>query len=109
MEGLNYFDLKKFSLNKKYFAFVDTDQHLADQLFIKHKVRVNFGQEYAMPDTPYRVIMCSITKKDVSGFLAALKELENKMILMGHVDYSEFCTGLKKKMARSLETIRCEK
>lgn len=109
MEGLNYFDLKKFSLNKKYFAFVDTDQHLADLLFIKHKVRVNFGQEYAMPDTPYRVIMCSITKKDISGFLAALKELENKMILMGHVDYSEFCTDLKEKMARSLETIRCEK
>ena len=106
MEGLNYFDLKKFSLNKKYFAFVDTDQHLADQLFIKHKVRVNFGQEYAMPDTPYRVIMCSITKKDVSGFLAALKELENKMILMGHVDYSEFCTELKDKMANTFENIK---
>ena len=106
MEGLNYFDLKKFSLNKKIFAYVDTDQHLADQLFIKHKVRVNFGQEYAMPDTSYRVIMCSITKKDVSGFLAALKELENKMILMGHVDYSEFCTGLKEKMSETVKIVR---
>ena len=109
MEGLNYWGLRKFSLGRKYFAFVDTDEYLADQLFINHKVRVDFREEYAMPDTPYRVIMCSITKKDVSGFLAALKELENKMILMGHVDYSEFCTGLKEKMARSLETIRCEK
>lgn len=106
MEGFNYFDLRKFSLNKKFFAYVDTDQHLADLLFIKHKVRVKFGQEYAMPDTTYRVIMCSIAKKDVSGFLAALKELENKMILMGHVDYSEFCTALKEKMTETAEIVR---
>lgn len=99
MEGLNYWELKKFSLRKKYFAFVDTGGYLADQLFVKHKVRVDYGQEYAMPDCPYRVIMCRIAKKEAPGFVQALIELENKMILFGHEDYPEFCEDLKGKIA----------
>lgn len=101
MEGLNYWELKKFSLRKRYFAFVDTGGYLADQLLVKYKVRVDYGQEYAMPDCPYRVIMCSVAKKDVSGFVQALNELENKMILFGHADYPEFCEDLKEKIAET--------
>lgn len=105
MEGLNYWELKKFSLRKKYFAFVDTGGYLADQLFVKHKVRVDYGQEYAMPDCPYRVIMCSVAKIDVPEFVQTLKELENKMILFGHADYPEFCADLKKKIAKARATL----
>lgn len=100
MEGINYWELKKFSLRKKYFAFVDTDGYLADQLFIKHRVRVDYRQEYAMPDSLYRVIMCCVAKKDLSEFVQALKELENKMILFGYADYLKFCEELKGKIVK---------
>lgn len=81
--------LEKFSLLYSYFAFMDTPQYLADQLFIKHQVRVHFMEEYGKPGSQYLVIFCKVLKKDESRFLAALKKLPNKMLLLGHADYTE--------------------
>ena len=75
--------IEKFSLFYSYFAIIDTADYLADQLFIKHKVRVGFGPEFVCPDAPYRVIMCKCRKRDVDAFLAAIRELPNKMLLCG--------------------------
>ena len=109
MEGLNYWELKKFSLRKKYFAFVDTGGYLADQLFVKHKVRVDYGQEYAMPDCPYRVIMCSVAKRNVKEAVKAFSDLGNKMVLLGHTDYPEFCAELKERIAAFRDDHRTRK
>lgn len=79
--------IEKFSLFYRYFAIIDTADYLADQLFIKHKVRVGFGPEFVCPDAPYRVIMCKCRKRDVDAFLAAIRELPNKMLLCGYPDY----------------------
>ncbi len=81
--------LSKFSLLYRYFVFMDTPQYLADQLFIKHQVRVHFMEEYGKTGSPYLVIFCKVLKRDEDKFLAALKELPNKMLLLGHTDYSE--------------------
>ena len=35
--------IEKFSFFHNYFAIIDTADYLADQLFIKHQVRVGFG------------------------------------------------------------------
>ena len=39
MEGKNYWRLRRFSLFYKYYAFVDTEEYLGDQLFISRKLR----------------------------------------------------------------------
>ena len=39
MEGKNYWRLRRFSLFYKYYAFVDTEEYLGDQLFIQQKLR----------------------------------------------------------------------
>ena len=54
------------------------------------------------PDAPYRVIMCKCRKRDVDPFLAAIRELPNKMLLCGHPDYLTFCEDLKK----NVQTVR---
>ena len=90
--------IEKFSLLNEHFAIIDTADYLADQLFIKHEVRVAFGPEFVCPDAPYRVIMCKCRKRDVDRFLAAIRELPNKMLLCGHPDYLVFCEDLKKKV-----------
>lgn len=90
--------IEKFSFFHNYFAIIDTADYLADQLFIKHQVRVAFGPEFVCPDAPYRVIMCKCRKRDVDAFLAAIRELPNKMLLCGHPDYLTFCEDLKKKV-----------
>ena len=56
--------IEKFSFFHNYFAIIDTADYLADQLFIKHQVRVGFGPEFVCPDAPYRVIMCKCRKRE---------------------------------------------
>lgn len=89
-----YQDIERFSLLNAYYAYMDTDAYLADQLFIKHQVRVHFREEYARDDSPYRVIFCHVRKQDQERFLAALKELPDKMMLLGYTDYLDACRAI---------------
>ena len=89
MEGKNYWRLRRFSLFYKYYAFVDTEEYLGDQLF---------GKEFGKKGNDYLIIFCKVRKKDEKNFLKALDELEKKMLLMGHHDYPAFCEKLKFQM-----------
>ena len=80
----NYFPMKSLSLLYDHFAFVDVPAYLADGLFIKHKVTVNFYGEYTHPEEPYVIILCKVRKRDQEHFLKALSEMNNKMILCGY-------------------------
>lgn len=91
MEYKNFIQLEKFSLRYKYFCFIDTQEYLADSLFIKHKVRVWFQNEAHNPNTEFIIIFCKVKKDDADRFAEALEELNNKMTLLGHPDYENFC------------------
>lgn len=100
----NFWRLNKPSLRYAYYAFLDTEDYLADQLFISHKVEVKFLQEYGKVDSPYMVIMCRCRKQDVESFEAALAELPNKMLLLGFKDYLdvwEEMAGLAEALAQN--------
>lgn len=88
--------LRKMSLFNQYFAFLDSEDYLADSLFILHKVRVTFCAEYQHKDKPYRVILCRCRKKDIEGFLSAMVELPRKMLICGHQDYLEVSEELSR-------------
>ena len=90
--------LNRFSLFNTYFAFLDTENYLADGLFIKHQVRVYFGDEFVKPDFPYRIIFCHVRKWDKERFHAAMRELPNKMLLCGNVDYLDACTHVRERI-----------
>ncbi len=87
----NYWKIKSISLLFFRFAFIDTNDYLADQLFIRHKVRVWFEKEFEKRNSPFRLILCKVRRQDVDRFLDALGEMENKMILRGYSGYTEFC------------------
>lgn len=89
-----YQHIDRLSLCYHYYAFLDTKEYLADQLFIKHQVRVHFREEYGRKDSQYRVIVCRVRKRDQTRFLAALEELPKRMLLLGHTDYLETCYTL---------------
>lgn len=95
-----YLHLDRFSLLYRYYAIIDTTDYYADQLFIRHKVRVRFGDEYAHPDAPYLIIFCKVRKKDEGRFLDALQEMPNKMIICGHPDYPMFCMNFLGKLEK---------
>ena len=48
-----YWTIEKFSFRYDYFMFFDTTPYLANQLFIRHQVRVWFDSEYAKEGAPY--------------------------------------------------------
>ena len=94
-----YLKIRKPSLRYDYFLFFDTPEYLADQLFIKQKVRVWFDKEYAKEGSPFLAILCHVKKKDSAKFIAALDALKNKMILCGCPEYE----AEVQKMMRHLE------
>ena len=107
----NYFTLERFSLLYDHYAFIDVPEYYADQLFIQHKVTVRFGNEFQHPDQPYVVIFCKVRKRDRDRFLAALSELNRKMILCGYPGYEAFCASFIAQMndgAKSLRGKRCK-
>ena len=87
---------------KQGFAFVDTKDYLADQIFIRHKLRVYFGYEFANNEGKhdYLIIFCKVKKKDVEEFDKCMKELQNKMLLLGYTDYVDFATDLVNKITQ---------
>lgn len=95
--------LEKFSFLFHYYAFFDTGDYLADDLFIKHGVRVDFLKEYRHPDTEYTIIFCKCRKRDSERFRAALEELPNKMLICGHPDYIEFCKEAHMKAEEEIQ------
>ena len=102
----NYFTLRRISLLWSYFAYIDVPEYLADQLFIKHKVTVHFGDEMCNPDNEYMVIFCKVRKSDEERFLAALDDMFNKMLLCGHPDYEAYCEQVLSKMEHGAEALR---
>ena len=94
-----YLKIRKPSLRYDYFLFFDTPEYLADQLFIKQKVRVWFDKEDAKEGSPFLAILCHVKKKDSAKFIAALDALKNKMILCGYPEYE----AEVQKMMRHLE------
>ena len=93
-----YTRLQKFSLLNCHYMFFDTEEYLADALFIRHQVTVNFQCEYAAPDGSYLAVFCSVRKKDEDEFLEALRELPDKMLLFGHTDYLQVSTAVFDKL-----------
>ena len=82
-----YWPIQTFSLRYACFLFFDTIPCLADQLFIRYRVRVWFEREYAKEGTPYIAVLCYVRKKDVPQLLDALEDLKKSMLLCGHPDY----------------------
>ncbi len=103
------YPIKRFSLLYAHFLFFDTPSYLADQLFIRHEVRVWFGAEYAKEDSPYVAIFCRVRKRDTGRFLEALKDLKKSMLICGYTDYEDTVSRFLDRVERQKGVVnRCE-
>lgn len=98
-----YLRIKKPSLRFAYFLYFDVEPFLADQLFIRRKIRVWFDSHYAKQGAPYLGILCHVRKKNVPAFLAALEDLKKSMLICGRVDYAEYVSAFLDKLERTKE------
>lgn len=101
--------IDRFTPGRKSFAYMDTTEYHADQLFINEGVRVKFKEEAVKPGDKYRLIFCNCLKKDVSKFIAAVSKLPTKMLLIGNTDYIDYCKDFEKKMGERFAESRVKK
>lgn len=73
------------------YMYIDTEENLADHLFINEKVPVHFGREFCKDGSIYKIIVCRVRKDYEQRFIKALERLPEKMLLLGHADYQDFC------------------
>ena len=92
--------------NKISYMYVDLNvnsDYLADSLFYKREMPVQFKDEMVRDGDKYRMIFCKVRKKDKEKFEEAMKELVNKMNLLGHTDYLDYCLDLRKELDEECE------
>ena len=93
---VNFWKLADLSILTVPYAYVDHFSYLADNLFVQEKVRVKFKGEFEKEGSPYRIIMCRVSKRDTERFEEALEKLKNKMLVMGYRDYDQVCSNIGK-------------
>lgn len=79
------------SLFKREYVYLDTNENLADKLFIKHKVKVEFVLDMHHPDEWYKLVLIRFPKRDEQTVRDALSELYNTHLICGNTDYLDFC------------------
>lgn len=93
---MNYMLLgKRFHL---HYAYIDTENYLADSLLNKNDVSVIYGQEYGKEGEKYVILFCKVKRSQKARFERSMLELRNKMLLCGHNDYEEFCKEIFRGM-----------
>ena len=97
--AIGYIELDDWMPFRKMFAYMDASDHYrADELLRKYKLKVKFKNEWSSTDGRYRMIFCSVPKKQAQLFKEAMAEMPGRMLLLGYDDYSEYWT----KMIESL-------
>lgn len=86
----NYVKIEKKSLLFNYYAYIDTEEYLADSIFIQEKLRVFFGKTGRKPDSQYVVVLCKVWKWDEKKFTHAIEMFYNKLLLLGHAGCVNF-------------------
>ena len=78
-QAKNYVKLNDFSILNLHYVYFDKAEHLADQIFIRNRLRVYFEKDYENSAKSYNVVFCHVRKKDEEVFLKSMDELQNKM------------------------------
>ena len=80
------------------FVYVDTPDYKANSLIEKRGIRVKHLEDAQHEDIPYYICACRIPKKQTGDFLDAMYELQNLMLICGHLDYEEVCGEVRKML-----------
>lgn len=88
--AIGYMALEDQTPLRKLYAYMDTaDTYRADQYFRKYKVKVNCTRKWSAPDRRYRIVFCSVSKRQMPQFEKAMAALSKRIQHLGYDDYEE--------------------
>lgn len=82
-----------------YFDSADGCEWVGDPLLRQHHVRMRYYGAMDHPKYPYTCVIAKVHKDDIDNFVSAMDDLIRKHLLLGHTDYTEFCTEVIMSMA----------
>ena len=91
----NYVKIEKKSMLFNYYAYVDTEEFLADDIFMKENMKVCREKVGKQEDSEYVVVICKVLKTDKDKFRMVMKDLYYKMIVLGHTKHATFFSELE--------------
>ena len=62
----NFLRLGGLSILSVQYMYIDHKNYLADFLLAQNHVSVHFGDEFSREDSPYRIILCKVRRKDTA-------------------------------------------
>ena len=94
----NYADLGMKGTYQQ-FAYFDTRDHLADDMFRARRVMVEIDQtEYGKQGDQYVLVFCQCRKRYARDVKAVFAALQEKLIAEGHEDYLTFADETFKRI-----------
>ena len=87
----NYIDSGPSRFRFHRFLYIDSDRQMAFSLFNRLHIRPKFDSVWQSRETDYRLVFCKVRKKEADLFRQAMKDLMNKMLLCGDLEYEKFC------------------
>jgi hypothetical protein len=66
----------------------------ADLLLRTYQLEVRYKDAWLTPDRRYRIIFCTVPKKQARRFKEAMAEMPERMKMLGYEDYSDFWTEM---------------
>ena len=97
----NFLRLGGLSILSVQYMYIDHKNYLADFLLAQNHVSVHFGDELSREDSPYRIILCKVRRKDTAKFEKSMELLCNKMLLFEHSDYMGFCNNIMETLEQN--------
>ena len=75
-------------------AFVDLLEPLAPSMLAEKGVRLVTLKSGYKKDFPYKICICTIRNRDAKAFMDVMEDLERRILLLGHKDYTDQCKFL---------------
>ena len=73
---------------------IDTKEYVSTRILTNYGIRPWNIKRMSNSSTPFRLVECSIRKKDVEKFIEALEGIRNSILVMGYRDYDQMCDKL---------------
>ena len=92
------FIMRKTNGKRQEYEFIDFPDAYYKSCCEKNGVEVHLVGSLKLDDSPYILIVCTISVEESEAFEKAMRDLERKMLICRHNDYPEFCESYFKEM-----------
>lgn len=105
----NYIEIRSWSPFSAQFLYFDLPEYVADNVFGQVGLIPRFYEHLEREGSPYILIRCRVSRKDVHKFHQAMAQLKKNMIIMGHDDYETLCTEVDGMINKAVDEVSTPK